>query len=133
MYHTDIDTSGLMASVANISDAPHYEADLIMSRSSNGMISLMFGTPAKAVDRVEVSILGDPSRLHSVATQDPDIQITGQSEMGIYHISIDTHGRDIPAGTLIADLIVDIDTSAVLSLSDTEFVSGGVRYSLSSK
>ncbi len=43
------------------------------------------------------------------------------------------HGRDIIAGTQIATLTASIDTGATLSLSDTQFVSGGQRYSLSSQ
>jgi hypothetical protein len=85
------------------------------------------------VDRVEFSILGDPTRLHNLQSKNSDIQITSQSEMGVYHITIDMHGRDIIAGTEVATLTAMMDTGAILSLSDTEFVSGGVRYSLSSK
>ncbi len=133
-FHSDLDTAGLMASVAQISTpSVVYPADLIMSRSSTGMISLVFGAQAKWVDRVEFSILGDPARLHNLQTKNPDIQITSQPETGVYHVSIDMHGWDIIAGTQIATLMATIDTGAVLSLSDTEFVSGGVRYSLSSK
>lgn len=47
-FHSDIDTSGLMASVAQISTpSVVYPADLIMSHSSTGMISLVFGAEAK--------------------------------------------------------------------------------------
>lgn len=105
IFHSDIDTSGLMASVAQISAVPVvYPADLIMSRSPKGVISLVFGAHAKKVDRIEFSLLGDPNRLHSVATKNPDIQIVGQSEIGVYRVSVDMHGRDIVAGTQVADL-----------------------------
>jgi hypothetical protein len=94
-----------MASVAEINTpSVVYPADLIMSRSSTGVISLVFGAHAKKVDRIEFSILGDPSRLHSVATKNPDIQIVGQSEIGVYRVSVHMHGRDIVAGTQVADL-----------------------------
>jgi hypothetical protein len=47
-FHSDIDTAGLMASVAQISTpSVIYPADLIMSRPSSGTLSLVFGAQAK--------------------------------------------------------------------------------------
>jgi hypothetical protein len=132
IIHSDIDPQGLMASVAGVTEAPHYDADLVMTRQS-GDISITLGTRAQAVDTVTLTLLGDPSRLHSITAASPDIRIVGQSEMGVYQISIDMHGRDITSGTQIAGLTAMIDTGATLSLSDTQFVSGGQRYSLSSQ
>lgn len=63
----------------------------------------------------------------------PDIRVISQTEMGVYHISIDMHGRDIVAGTQVASLIAHMDTGAVLVIADTQFVSGGQRYSMSNK
>jgi hypothetical protein len=124
--------NGLMASVANITDTPHYDADFIMNRQDS-ILTFTFGTQAEQVDIVDLTLLGDPTRLHSLSTTSPDIQITGQSDTGVYHISINMHGRDIAAGTRIASLTTMIDTGAVLALSDTQFVSGGQRYNLSSQ
>ncbi len=42
-------------------------------------------------------------------------------------------GRDLTAGTQIARLVVSIDPGAQVVISDTELMSGGVRYSLSNK
>ncbi len=121
-----------MASVANVSDTPHYDADLIMSRQGTTLI-FTFGSAAQKVDRIDFTLLGDPMRLHSLTATSPDIRITGQTEMGVYHMSIDMHGRDIQPGTRVADLISMIDTGSVLAISDTQFVSGGQRYSMSNK
>ncbi len=121
-----------MASVAGVTEIPRYDADLVMTRENSSLI-ITFGTRAQAVDTVDLTLLGDPTRLHTITASSPDIHVTGQSEMGVYHISIDMHGRDIVAGTHIASLTAMIDTGAVLSLSDTQFVSGGQRYSMSNK
>ena len=121
-----------MASVALVSDVPSYDADIVMTRQNDSIV-LTFGKRAQAVDTIDLTLLGDPSRLHSITSINPDFRIVSQSEMGIYHVSIDMHGRDIAAGTPIASLTARIDTGAVLALSDTQFVSGGQRYSLSSQ
>ncbi|MBC7498483.1 hypothetical protein H7170_02455 [Candidatus Gracilibacteria bacterium] len=132
LIHSDIDPRGLMASVVNVSNVPHYDADIMMTRQDDN-ITFTLGTRAQTVDMIDLTLLGDPSRLHSVTTVSPDIRIIGQSERGVYHVSIDMHGRDIIAGTQIGTLTASIDTGATLSLSDTQFVSGGQRYSLSSQ
>jgi hypothetical protein len=102
---------------------PHYDADIVMTRQSNSIVFIL-GKSAQAVDTIDLTLLGDPSRLHAITSPNTDIRITGQSDMGIYHISIDMHGRDIIAGTQITTLTTSIDTGATLSLSDTQFVSG---------
>jgi hypothetical protein len=121
-----------MASVANVTSSTRYDADIVMTRATEHII-LTLGTRASSVDRINLTLLGDPTRLRGIATTDADIAISSQPDMGVYKISIDGHGRDIPAGTRIADLIGDMESSAPLTLSDTEFVSGGMRYSLSNQ
>ena len=99
----------------------------------DSVLTLTFGTRAERVDTIDLTLLGDPTRLHSLTAASPDVHITGQADMGVYHISIDMHGRDIAAGTHIADLAVSIDAGATLAISDTQFVSGGQRYSITNK
>ena len=110
----------------------HYDADLVMTRENTTLI-FTFGSTAQKVDRIDFTLLGDPARFHSVSSTDTGIEIVGQAEMGVYHVSVDMHGRDIKPGTRVADLISVGDTGSVLAISDTQFVSGGQRYSLSSK
>lgn len=129
--HSDIDPRGLMASVAGVT-APQYAADIVMTRQ-DGSIVLTFGKQAQVVDTIDLTLLGDPTRLHTITAASPDIRIESQPEMGVYHISINMHGRDVTTGTQVASLMAQIDTGAALALSDTEFVSGGQRYSLSNK
>ncbi len=123
LIHSGIDPRGLMASVAGVTEMPLYDADLIMTRENNSLI-FTFGTRAQAVDTVDFTLLGDPSRLHAITSNNPGVRITGQSDIGVYHISIDMYGRDISVGTRIADLTSSIDNGATISLSDTQFVSG---------
>ena len=133
--NSPLDMNGLMASVANVSSevgTQHYDADLVMTREDSSLI-VTFGTRAQAVDTINLTLLGDPSRLHTITSINPDVRIVGQSDMGVYHVSIDMHGRDIAVGTRIAELTVSIDTGTTLSLSDTQFVSGGQRYSMSNQ
>lgn len=131
MIHSDIDPRGLMASVAGVT-TPEYAAEIMMTRQ-DGSIVLTLGKSAQAVDTIDLTLLGDPSHLHAITSPSTDIRIVRQSDMGVYHISIDMHGRDITAGTQVASLMAQIDTGAALALSDTQFVSGGQRYSLSSQ
>jgi len=65
-----------MASVASVAtpEVPRLEADLILSRSGN-VLSFVFGAKAEKVDRIEFTLLSDPSRFHSLTTTNPDIQI----------------------------------------------------------
>ncbi len=132
LINSPLDMNGLMASIANVTDTPHYDADLIMTRQENAL-TFIFGTRADKVDTVDLTLLGDPSRLHTITSINPDVRIVGQSDMGVYHVSIDMHGRDIAVGTRIAELTVSIDTGTTLSLSDTQFVSGGQRYRITNK
>ncbi|MBC7503683.1 hypothetical protein H7169_01830 [Candidatus Gracilibacteria bacterium] len=132
LINSDIDTRGLMASVSNISETPHYDADLIMTREDS-RLDFMIGSRANSVETIDLTLLGDPARLHSLTAMSPDIRVISQTEMGVYHISIDMHGRDIVAGTQVASLIAHMDTGAVLVIADTQFVSGGQRYSMSNK
>ncbi len=130
--HGDIDMQGLMASVANVSDTKHYDADLIMSRSGS-ILSLTFGTRASKVDQVAFTLLSDPTKFTSLTTTSPSVHIIGQPEMGTYHISIDMHGADIAPGTTIAELVAGIVPGTPIALTDTEFMSAGQRYSITSK
>lgn len=53
--------------------------------------------------------------------------------MGTYHIQINLHGRDVAVGTVIADLVIDSDSNSPIAITDTEFISAGQRYALTSK
>ncbi len=130
--HGDVDMQGLMASVANVSEVPHFDADLILQRDWSN-ISLIFGANAKKVDKIDFTILSDPTRFRSLKSTNIAVHIIGDAEMGAYHVNIDMFGKDILPWTRIADLTATIDTGAPIALTDTQFVSGGQRYTITSK
>ena len=130
--HGDIDMQGLMASVANVSNTQHYDADLIMVRHDN-VLSITFGAKASHVDQVDFTLLSDPTRCKSLTSTNPDVHITGEKETGAYHVTIDIHGSDIAPGASLAELVAEIESGVPIALTDTEFISGGQRYSITNK
>lgn len=131
-YHGDIDMNWLMASVSSVAEAPRMEADLIVEKKAN-QISLVFGAKAEKVDRIQLSLLSDPTRLRSLSSTNPDISIVSDAVNWAYQITIDTHGRDITTGTVVAEFVADMQEGTPLILSDTVFVSNGGRYAITSK
>lgn len=132
IIHGGIDTRGLMASVASVTEAPRLEADLILKRDG-GNLTFIFGANAKKVDHIDFTLLSDPAKFKSLTSSESTVTITGQQEIGAYHVSVNTQGRDIVSGTQIANLIAVIDAGVPLALTDTEFVSEGQRYSMTNK
>jgi hypothetical protein len=130
--HGDIDMQGLMASVANVSNTQHYDADLIMTRHE-GALSITFGAKATKVDQVEFTLLSDPTKFKSLTSSNSAVHITGEKETGAYHVTINMHGGDILPGSSIAELVAEIDSGVPIALTDTEFISGGQRYSITNK
>jgi hypothetical protein len=50
------------------------EADLIVEKKAN-QVSLIFGAKAEKVDRIELTLLSDPTRLRSLSSTNPDVSI----------------------------------------------------------
>ena len=132
-YHGDIDLNWLSASVASIAEVPRMEADLIIQKNTINNISLVFGAKAEKVDHIQFSILSDPTRLRSLSSNNPDIIIISDTINWSYNININMHGRDITTGTIVAELIVDMEENTPLILSDTVFMSNGQKYALTNK
>ncbi|MBX9808785.1 hypothetical protein K2X92_00135 [Candidatus Gracilibacteria bacterium] len=132
VIHGDVSMEGLMASVENVTETPRLEADIIMKRSGNSL-SLVFGAKGKKIDQIQFTLLGDPTKFRSISNSNPDITILDQKDMGTYHVQVNFDGRDVAVGTVIADLIIDSDSNSPIAITDTEFVSGGQRYALTSK
>jgi hypothetical protein len=132
LYHGDIDMNWLMASVSSVAETPRMEADLIVEKKAN-QVSLIFGAKAEKVDRIELTLLSDPTRLRSLSSTNPDVSIVSDVANWAYQIAIDTHGKDISTGTVVADFVADMQEGAPFILSDTVFVSNGSRYAITSK
>lgn len=132
VMHGDVDMQGLMASVENITEAPRLEADIIMKRDNNSL-SIIFGANAKSVDQVEFTLLSDPSKFKWITVSDSNITVIENKEMGTYHIKVLANKKNLTPGTLLTQLWVDIDSMTPIAIADTEFVSNGQRYALTSK
>lgn len=123
---------GLMASVASVTEAPRGDADIIMTRKDTALV-FTFGAKATQVDQIQFTLLSDPTRLHSLVSMNPSVHVMGEKDTGLYNITIDTHSSNITPGTNIAELTVQMDPGTPIAITDTEFVSGGQRYSLTNK
>ncbi len=67
--------NSLMASVASVTEAPRSDADIIMTRQDQ-IISITFGAKAKKVDQIEFSLLSDPTRFHSLTSNQSFVRIS---------------------------------------------------------
>lgn len=130
--HGDIDTRGLMASVASLTEAPPLDANLILKQQGNNL-SVIFGAQASKVDRIDFNLLSDPARFHSLQSSHKSITILWQQELWTYHVSIDMQGVDITSGAQIANLDISIDVWTPIAITDAEFTSSGQRYNMTSK
>jgi hypothetical protein len=129
-----VDVRGLLANVAQVDQATvRYDADIILrSWTSSGALELIAGNTLQKVDRIELTLLGDPAHFRSLRASSSDIQILSESA-GIYQVSIKRQTQDILPWQTIASFIADIDTVTQVALVDTDFISGDVRYHLSNK
>lgn len=129
--HGGIDTRGLMASVANITELPPLDANLVLKKQGN-VLSVIFGAKASKVDRIDLNLLSDPTRIHSLESSHKAVTILGKKEEWAYHISINMAGIDLSPGTHIADMIIHIDEWTAIALTDAEFLSESTRYNMTS-
>lgn len=77
--HGGIDTRGLMASVSSITELPPLEANLILKKEGT-TLSIIFGSKASKVDRIDLNLLSDPTRIHSLESDHKAITILGKKE-----------------------------------------------------
>lgn len=110
-----------MASVANLTSSPKYEADLILERSGN-TAKLVFGATATKVDNLSFTILTDPVHVRSLKTDSKDVTLSSL-EGGMYHGVIVVSGADLAPGAIVASFVLDADENASMNLIDTKFAS----------
>jgi hypothetical protein len=126
MTHTS-DTRGLMASVAQIAQ-PQYGADIVMERNGD-TIRLIMGKTAQKVDTISLRFLSNPA---DALVFIPSTGTVVDEAEGVY-LYVRLYGsEDVTAGTVIATFS-GVPSDAPIALTDTEFESGGVKYSLTSK
>lgn len=126
MSHTG-DMRGLMASVSEIAQ-PQYDADIVMERKGD-IVTLIMGKTAQKVDTISLRLLSNPADAIVFA---PSAGTIVDETEGAYLFVRSYGSEDIVSGTVIATF-AGIPSDAPIALTDTEFVSGGVKYSLTNK
>jgi len=123
MSHTG-DMRGLMASVSEIAQ-PQYDADIVMERKGD-TLTLIMGKEAQKVDTVSFRLLSNPADgivfVPSIGT------IIDETE-GSYLFVRSYSSEDLSIGTVIVSFS-GIPQDAPVAITDTEFVSWWVRYSM---
>ncbi len=127
----DVDTRGLLASVSSIANEKTYDADIISS-SSSWMLDIVWGTRAEKVDKVTLTLLGDPEKFITLSSKDPSVLIE-ENAPGFYIVSRIFWGESIFPGTTIFSLSTGDVTSSPIVPSDATFESDGMKYNLTSK
>ncbi len=75
MVTQDVDTRGLMASVANVANQRTYDADLILEAQTGGIIDIVIGSEIRSPERVTFTLLSDPEKFTSLTTKDTRAEI----------------------------------------------------------
>ena len=74
-----------MASVAQISQSPQYDADVVLQRSGN-IVKIVFGATAEHVDRISFHLMSDPTLVHTLMASGSTVQAEGT---GVYLLTRD--------------------------------------------
>lgn len=123
MSHTG-DMRGLMASVSEVTQ-PQYDADIVMERKGD-VLNLIMGKEAQKVDTISFRLLSNPA--DAIILVPSAGTIIDETE-GSYFFVRSYSSEDLSIGTVIVSFS-GIPSDAPIALTDTEFVSGGVKYSL---
>jgi hypothetical protein len=86
-------------------------------------LSFVFGAKAEKVDKIQFTLLSDPTRLRSLVSTNPLVHVTTEKDTGLYFIQIDLQGATLTPGAILADFAVDIDPGTAIAITDTEFMS----------
>lgn len=116
-----------MASVSEIAQ-PQYDADIVMERKGD-VVTLIMGKTAQKVDTISLRLLSNPADAIVFA---PSAGTIVDETEGVYLFVRSYGSEDIVSGTVIATF-TGVPSDAPIALTDTEFVSGGVKYSLTNK
>lgn len=116
-----------MASVSEIAQ-PQYDADIVMKRVGD-TVSIIMGKSAQKVDTISMRLLSNPADTLALT---PSAGTVVDETEGVYLYVRSYGSEDVTAGTVIATF-AGIPSDAPIALTDTEFESDGVKYSLTSK
>ena len=116
-----------MASVSEIA-MPQYEADIVMERKGD-TLTLIMGKTAEKVDTISLRLLTNPNDAIKFV---PSAGTIIDETEGAYLFIRSYTSQDISAGSVIVSFS-GISSDVPVALTDTEFASAGVKYSLTSK
>lgn len=127
----NIESTKIMASVTNLNNnssiIAHFDSDIVLEFGENNY-NLIAGSDMKNVDLIEGIILHNPEENLEITTWNPDS--LNKMDNGIYRFSINMNGKNISKWTIIEVFSSNIAQKSEIILTDTQFVSGGIRYNL---
>lgn len=127
----NIESTKIMASVTNLNNnssiIAHFDSDIVLEFNENNY-NLIAGSDMKNVDLIEGIIIHNPEENLEITTWNPDF--LNKMDNGIYRFSINMNGKNISKWTVIEVFSSNIAQKSEIILTDTQFVSGGIRYNL---
>lgn len=127
----NIESTKIMASVTNLNNnssiIAHFDSDIVLEFGENNY-NLIAGSDMKNVDLIEGIILHNPEENLEITTWNPDS--LNKMDNGFYRFSINMNGKNISKWTVIEVFSSNIAQKSEIILTDTQFVSGGIRYNL---
>lgn len=127
----NIESTKIMASVTNLNNnssiIAHFDSDIVLEFNENNY-NLIAGSDMKNVDLIEGIIIHNPEENLEITTQNSDS--LNKMDNGIYRFSINMNGKNISKWTIIEVFSSNIAQKSEIILTDTQFVSGGIRYNL---
>lgn len=127
----NIESTKIMASVTNLNNnssiIAHFDSDIVLEFSENNY-NLIAGSDMKNVDLIEGIIIHNPEENLEITTWNPDF--LNKMDNGIYRFSINMNGKNISKWTVIEVFSSNIAQKSEIILTDTQFVSNGIRYNL---
>lgn len=128
----EIDFSGLMANVSQISTPPavSYPADIILERSPTQWDIRYGGEQARAVNTIEGVILVNPDQIDMLTSVSPLLTLI-TVDTGMYRFVYHANDTSVMPGTLLGSVTWSGSSSVNVTLTDTSFTSATSRYHLS--
>lgn len=127
----NIESTKIMASVTNLNNnssiIAHFDSDIVLEFNENNY-NLIAGSDMKNVDLIEGIIIHNPEENLEITTQNSDS--LNKMDNGIYRFSINMNGKNISKWTIIEVFSSNIAQKSEIILTDTQFVSDGIRYNL---
>lgn len=129
----DVDTRGLMASVANVAQNQVFDADLTLQIANDQTLKVVVGKTMQKVDKIGLLIISDPEKITSLSASNPAVLIEPMGG-GLWIVTRLYQAETLYPGDTALELTVDGNLTQVpVTLSDSYFESAGMRYSLSNK